>query len=70
MTEGGPAKVTQVMPITVYRLAFEHLRLGKGAAAALILLLFLLAMSIVFIRVLFREERRSGDDELKWTYSK
>ena len=61
MTEGGPAKATQVVPITVYRIAFEHLRLGKGAAAALILLLFLLAMSIVFIRVLFREERRSGD---------
>ena len=61
MTEGGLAKATQVVPITVYRIAFEHLRLGKGAAAELILLLFLLAMSIVFIRVLFREERRSGD---------
>ena len=61
MTEGGPAKATQVVPITVYRIAFEHLRLGKGAAAALILLLFLLSLSIVFIRMLFREERRGGD---------
>ncbi len=63
MTEGGPAKATQVVPITVYRIAFEHLRLGKGAGAgaALILLLFLLAMSIVFIRVLFREERRDAN---------
>jgi multiple sugar transport system permease protein len=61
MTEGGPAKATQVLPITIYRIAFEHLRLGRGAAAALILLVFLLAMSIVFIRVLFRGERRTAD---------
>ena len=59
MTESGPARATQVVPITVYRIAFEHLRLGKGTA--LILLLFLLALSIVFIRVLFHEERRSAD---------
>ena len=61
MTEGGPAKATQVVPITVYRIAFEHLRLGKGAAAALILLLFLLSMSMLFIRVLFREQRKKAD---------
>ena len=47
--------------ITVYRIAFEHLRLGKGAAAALILLLFLLSMSMLFIRVLFREQRKKAD---------
>ena len=57
MTEGGPAQSTQVVPITVYRYAFEHLRLGRGAAAAMILLLFLLAVSMVFIRVLFAEKR-------------
>ena len=61
MTEGGPAKATQVVPITVYRIAFEHLRLGRGAAAALILLVFLLGMSMIFIRTLFREERRNAD---------
>ena len=55
MTEGGPAQSTQVMPITVYRYAFEHLRLGRGAAAAMILLVFLLAVSMVFIRVLFAD---------------
>ena len=41
----------------MYRYAFEHLRLGRGAAAAMILLLFLLAVSMVFIRVLFAEKR-------------
>ncbi|NKB69165.1 MAG: ABC transporter permease subunit [Candidatus Latescibacteria bacterium] len=57
MTEGGPAKATQVVPITIYRIGFEHLRLGRGAAASLLLLSFLLVMSIVFIRVLFADRR-------------
>jgi multiple sugar transport system permease protein len=61
MTEGGPAKATQVVPITVYRLAFENLQLGRGAAAAMLLLVFLLAVSVFFIRVLFQERRR-GDE--------
>lgn len=55
MTEGGPAKATQVLPITIYQIAFEHLRLGRGAAAAMILLAFLLVASFAFIRVMFRE---------------
>ncbi|MEE2659883.1 MAG: sugar ABC transporter permease [Candidatus Latescibacterota bacterium] len=60
MTEGGPAKATLVVPISVYRFAFEHLRLGRGAAAAMILLIFLLSVSAVFIRVLFSDRRRQA----------
>ena len=56
MTEGGPARATQVLPITIYQIAFEQLRLGRGAAAAMVLLAFLLIASIVFIRLLFREQ--------------
>ena len=61
MTEGGPARATQVVPITIYRIAFEHLRLGRGAAAAVILLLFLLCMSIIFIRVIFQERKAANE---------
>ena len=61
MTEGGPAKATQVVPITIYRIAFEHLRLGRGAAAAVLLLLVLLALSTVFIRVVFRDREVARD---------
>lgn len=57
ITEGGPARSTQVMPISIYRIAFENLLLGRGAAAGLLLLVFLLAMSALFIRTLFKEER-------------
>ena len=56
MTEGGPANATQVLPITIYRIAFEQLRLGKGAAASMILMIFLFAASLVFVRVLLRRE--------------
>lgn len=55
MTEGGPARATQVVPITIYQIAFEHLRLGRGAAAAVLLLLVLLSLSALFIRVVFRD---------------
>lgn len=62
MTEGGPANATQVLPITVYRIAFEHLRLGRAAAAALILLSLLLVLSIIFVRVLFGGRRATSED--------
>ena len=34
MTEGGPAKATQVVLITVYRIAFEHLRLRRSSCCS------------------------------------
>ena len=55
MTEGGPARATEVVPITIYRIAFEHLKLGRGAAAGLMLLVFLLFMSALFIRMLLKD---------------
>ncbi|MFH1742072.1 MAG: sugar ABC transporter permease [bacterium] len=57
MTEGGPANATQVLPIAIYRIAFEQLRLGRGAAASMILLVFLLCSSFLFIRVFFQGDR-------------
>lgn len=62
MTEGGPAKATLVVPISVYRFAFEHLRLGRGAAAAMLLLVFLLAVSTIFIRVIFADRKRQAEE--------
>ena len=51
-----------MVPITVYRFAFEHLRLGRGAAAAMILLVFLLSVSAIFIRVIFADRRRQASE--------
>jgi multiple sugar transport system permease protein len=60
MTEGGPAKATQVLPITIYRMAFEALRLGRGAAASVLLMVFLLGLSLFYIRRLFGREEISS----------
>ena len=56
------AKATLVVPITIYRFAFEHLRLGRGAAAAMILLVFLLSVSAIFIRVIFANQKKQESE--------
>jgi ABC-type sugar transport system permease subunit len=57
MTQGGPAKATTVLPILLYRIAFEALRFGRGAALAMIIMGILLVISIVYVYRLLREER-------------
>jgi ABC-type sugar transport system permease subunit len=57
MTQGGPAQATTVLPILVYRIAFEALRFGRGAALAMIIMLFLLVISVSYALRLLREQR-------------
>ena len=52
----------QIRPGDFYRFAFEHLRLGRGAAAAMILLVFLLSVSAIFIRVIFADRRGQASE--------
>ena len=59
MTEGGPSDATTVLPILVYRTAFDALRMGRGAALAVIILLILLIFSVVYVRRLLRPEAAS-----------
>lgn len=57
MTQGGGSEATRVLPILVYRTAFEALRLGRGAAIAMVILLILLCFSIIYVQRLMREEK-------------
>jgi multiple sugar transport system permease protein len=57
MTEGGPARATTGLPILVYRIAFEALRFGRGAALAMIIMLILLVFSVAYALRLLREQR-------------
>jgi multiple sugar transport system permease protein len=57
MTQGGGSEATRVLPILVYRTAFEALRLGRGAAIAMAILLILLFFSVVYVQRLLREEK-------------
>ena len=56
MTAGGPAGATNVLSIAVYNLSFEYFRLGDGAAAANILLVIPLIVSVIYLIVRRREE--------------
>lgn len=58
MTSGGPANATNVLSIDVYKLSFEYFRLGTGAAAATVLLIIPLALSVVYL-ILRRNEGES-----------
>ncbi|MBN9046005.1 MAG: sugar ABC transporter permease [Rhizobiales bacterium] len=56
LTKGGPGTSTEVLSFFAYRRAFLGLSLNEGSAAAFILLLIVLAITIVFFWVL--EKRR------------
>ena len=56
MTGGGPANATNVLSINVYKQSFEYFQLGQGAAAANVLLIIPLLLSIVYLWTRRREE--------------
>jgi ABC-type sugar transport system permease subunit len=56
LTEGGPGRVTTVLPIDVYQQAFLAFDLGSASALSVVVLTFLLAMTVVMFRVWAKEE--------------
>jgi len=54
MTRGGPAEASTILPIMVYRQAFEFLHLEIGSAAGIVLLLFTSIFIMLRIRFLGR----------------
>ncbi|MGH9004767.1 MAG: hypothetical protein ACRDYV_16720, partial [Acidimicrobiia bacterium] len=58
MTEGGPARSTEVAVITVYREAFGQLHLGSAAAMAIALFAVLAVMTVLYTRLARVEEAR------------
>ncbi|TCO49505.1 multiple sugar transport system permease protein [Kribbella antiqua] len=58
LTQGGPARATEVFPLYLYNNAFSFSRMGFAAALALLLLVVLLALSIAQFRLIRDEEDR------------
>lgn len=52
LTEGGPARSTEVIAMSVYRQVFEFLHLGRGAAIAVLLLAVNLVMTAFYLWLL------------------
>ena len=57
LTRGGPSNATNVISIETYTQAFGAGNFGRGAAAAIFMFVFILAMSAVYIWAYFREVR-------------
>lgn len=57
MTEGGPARSTELVAVTVWREAFARLNLGTASALAVALFALLAAITALYIRVTGAEER-------------
>ncbi len=55
LTKGGPGTSTEVLSFFAYRQAFLGLSLNEGSAAAFILLLIVLAITVLFFWVLERK---------------
>ncbi|WP_394940752.1 carbohydrate ABC transporter permease [Psychromicrobium sp. YIM B11713] len=57
MTAGGPSGASQTLPLFMYEQAFSFGQLGYGTAVALILLVIGGAASLVYMRLLPKEDR-------------
>lgn len=57
LTKGGPGTSTEVLSFFAYRQAFLGLSINEGAAAAFVLLVIVLAMTVVFFALLERQSK-------------
>jgi multiple sugar transport system permease protein len=55
LTRGGPSNATNVIPIATYNIAFAAGDFGYGAAAALLMFLFIAAVSALYLWYYIRE---------------
>jgi multiple sugar transport system permease protein len=52
MTGGGPGRATEVVTTLIYRVSFETFRFGPAAAMGVLMTVFLLALTAIYIRAL------------------
>jgi len=52
MTEGGPGRATEVLALYLYWNAFEYFRVGRAAAAGVVMLSITLALTLIGIKIL------------------
>ncbi len=59
LTGGGPARASETLAIRIYRNAFQSLDLAYGMAAAFILVVFVLVITVLFVVMTKRYEGRA-----------
>lgn len=55
ITKGGPSSATTTLPLLIYETAFTKFRLSQAAALSVITSIILLTFSIIFIKVMGRD---------------
>ena len=55
LTNGGPNNATESLPLFMYHTAFKFHKLGRGAAMSVLMLLFSLLLTVVYMFI-FRED--------------
>ncbi|MBN9306754.1 MAG: sugar ABC transporter permease [Devosia sp. 67-54] len=60
LTQGGPARLTEVMATYLYRYGFRYQDFGVAAATALIMLVVSLAIATVYVRWLYLRSSKIG----------
>lgn len=56
MTEGGPVHATEVLSTVSYRYSFDEFQFSMGAASANVLFFILLLVSLVYLRLIKKDE--------------
>lgn len=56
MTNGGPLNYTEVLATYSYRASFVHFNFSRGAAAAVVLFLCLMAVGVFYLRLIAKDE--------------
>ncbi len=51
LTHGGPGTTTQTLPILVYNKSIEFMRLGSASAVAVLMFIFIISFSTLYMRV-------------------
>jgi len=59
LTQGGPADGTHILVTYLYHLAFRLGKLGEAAAVSLVMLAILLAFTMLYVRLVSRDEEEA-----------
>ena len=59
ITGGGPAKLTQTLPIYAYNIGWGLKMLGRSSAVTVLLLIFLLIVCTFYFKILDKWERQT-----------
>jgi multiple sugar transport system permease protein len=57
MTSGGPVNSTHMLSTYSYKLSFEMFKYSEGASVANVLFVILLFVSLIYLKVVYKEER-------------